>query len=382
MTARARKPGGAPPAPPATPPTATVLEHTAELAHPIQQALLTPTTPPTVARVTELYLEDLENRGCARSTLESYKSALRWFASALPPFPTPGQVQHALQQRINLPAQDRRRLSEATANNYKKYLAAAYDNARKSHYPMVLVRDPTSFRNWKVPRREPRAMANPEATFRHLLAYACKSDTERALLCVLGLLGLRISEARGLRWDKDLSKDWKKLTVQRQRVARRKGEAPLKTDASFASFDVPDTLKGFLRGAWKERQAALAGNNPWARRDALSPYMFNYGQERLQQLMERIREQAPEDFPRRSSTRGALAFHCFRDTLGATLAATEAPLMEAQGALRHGNPRTTGGYMQNWKGRPATNAALLGAQALLAGSLPTDSKKGGLHVVK
>jgi integrase len=381
MTARARKPGGAPPAPPATPPAATVLEHPAELAHPIQQNLLAPTKPPTVARVVELYLEDLRNRGCARGTLESYGAALRWFAEVLPPFPTPGQVQHALQQRINLPADNRRRLGEATANNYKKYLAAAYDNAR-NHWATVLVRDPTNFRNWKVPRREPRAMANPQATFRHLLAHACKSDTERALLCVLGLLGLRISEARGLRWDKDLSKDWRKLTVQRQRIARRKGEVALKTEASFASFDVPEALKGFLRGAWKERQAALAGNSPWARRDALSPYMFNYGQDRLQQLMERIREQAPEDFPRKSSTRGALAFHCFRDTLGATLAAMDTDLMDGQKAMRHANPKTTGGYFMNMKGRPTSNAALLGAQALLAGALPTADKKGGLHVVK
>ena len=382
MTARARKPGGAPPAPPATSPTATVLEHTAELAHPIQQGLLNPTTPPTVSNVVETYLERyLKEQNRALSTYESYSSALRWFAEVLPPFPTPGQVQAALQARINLPLENKRRLLPQTANQYKKYLSAAYKYAR-NWWPMVTVRDPTSFPNWKVEPRQPRAMANPAATFQHLLTYACKNDTERALLCVLGLLGLRPSEACGLRWDTDLSQDWKKLTVRRQRVPRRKGEGGLKTRASHAHFDVPDTLKGFLRGAWKERQAALASKDPWARRDALTPYMFPYGQDRRQQLMERIRAEAPEDFPRKSAERGALALHGFRDTLGALLAASDTPLREGQQALRHASQKTTALYYANLRGEAATNTALLGAQALLAGALKTADKKGGLHLVE
>ncbi|KFE60098.1 tyrosine-type recombinase/integrase [Hyalangium minutum] len=359
---------------------ASVHELQAEVVHPIQHGLFRPLAPPTVRNVVNLYLEHcLKEQGRALSTYESYAPPLRWFTQVLPPFPTPGQVKDVLQWRLNLKEGDKRRLVPTTANQYKKYLSAAYKYAR-NWWPMVALRDPTTFPNWKVGRRKPRGMADPATTFRLLLAHACKNDTERAFLCVLGLLGLRVSEARGLRWDTDLSPDWRKLTVQRQRVARRKGEQELKTVASFAHFDVTAVLCGFLLGAWKERKEALAGNDPWGRRDALSPYMFNYGQARLQELMERIRDVAPEDFPRKTGKRGALAFHGFRDTLGAVLASTNSTLGEGQQALRHDSYITTSLYFQNHQGKPTANAALLKAQAVLVGGIQTERR--GLHLVK
>jgi integrase len=334
--------------------------------------------PPTVERVVALYLEEyLKLMGRAKGTYESYAGPLRWFATVLPPFPTPGHVKQALQKRL-----DAGELMPQTCNQYKKYLKAAFTYAR-NFWANVAVRDPTTFPNWKVPRRPPRALVNPGFTFPRLLAEACQNDTERALLCVLALLGGRISEARGLRWDGDLSPGFQKLTFQRQRVARRKEETDLKSEASHAHVDVPEVLRGYLRGAWQERLAVLArGGTSWQTRDARAPYLFNYGQERLAKLMARCRAVSPESFPEKTAERGALAFHAFRDTLGALLAAQDTPLRDGQEALRHASPMTTSGYFQNHRGRPMGNAALQGAQALLAGGLLAGAPRGGLHVVE
>lgn len=334
--------------------------------------------PPTVARVTELYLEDyLRLMGRSQNTYESYAGPLRWFAKVLPPFPTPGHVKMALQARINSG-----NLMPRTANQYKKYLKAAFNYAR-NFWANVAVRDPTTFPNWKLPRREPRALVNPGLTFPRLLNEACQTDMERALLCVLALLGGRISEARGLRWDKDLSPGFKRLTFNRQRVSRRKEERDLKSASSHASFDVPEVLQVYLVSTWKERLRVLAqGGTSQQTKDARSPYLFPYAYTRPRQLMDRCRQVSPESFPRKGNGKGALAFHAFRDTLGAILASRDTKLREGMDAMRHGSEKSHCIYLNNWRGNEGTNPALQGAQAVLMAGAASQAPGGGLHLVE
>ncbi|MFI7444927.1 hypothetical protein [Nonomuraea indica] len=79
------------------------------------------------------------------------------------------------------------------------------------------------------------------------------------------VLGLRLGEALGLRWDDDVDLDQAEMTIgwQLQRVAGKLLHRRTKTDASDATLPFPEIVTAALRAHQRARDAAheAAGEN-------------------------------------------------------------------------------------------------------------------------
>lgn len=287
--------------------------------------------------------EHLEGAHREVSTVATQRSAFNQIRKALDarellePL-TPGSYWAWLRGRV-----ERGEISETTANQYIKYLGMVFRYAR-NFWPFVDVRDVTvDMPRFKAPRREPRALAGEPSDTLARIVGAMPDALARAFVLAQAEGGLRLAEALGVHWE-DIDLGAMELHVQRKHSAnpRRGMRDTLKADAHHRTLPITQRLAGELA---EVMEAARLRGEPLAGR------VWTYSARGLAELMGICRAVSPESFPRKvPGRRGGLAWHAFRDTLGAQLAATGYSPRDGQKILGHGSVATTEGYFKNWRG--------------------------------
>lgn len=247
-----------------------------------------------------------------RSTVNGYKSTFR---QALAHFGE-GAVPAVGEARAWL---DRRRVAgeigNLTANSHRDRLHAVYSLFREQQRGVTL--NPWTFRRFKEDTRHIRgAFANLAELWPRLLA-AMPDDRARAFLSLNMRLGWRLGEVLALEWPHLMRAvgGGHVLRKQQQRASWQNIPQGLKHDGLVGTYALhPETVQ-YLRAARRAQEegrvqlgcarGVLVGQQPCGD-GVVRSYLFPYREEHTVELIRRMREVAPEEFPRKQ------AFHRLR----------------------------------------------------------------------
>jgi integrase len=219
----------------------------------------------------------------------------------------PGDVRDWLCERI-----ERNEILPGTANLTMAHVHHMYEVARKERWPLLLNAG-TGTRFAKVPEK-PKALKEPQETWPRLLA-AMPDDVFRAFLCVMRNLGLRLAEACGLE-PKHIhlnAPSGPELRLEQQRHGKDT-KPNLKMNGRPRSLPLDEETARYLKASLKERLKDGPGQSK------ARCFLFPWGEDTLQHVVNLMRQVSPEDFPKRvSGVQAGAAFHVLRHTCAADL---------------------------------------------------------------
>jgi hypothetical protein len=299
-------------------------------------------------------LEWLDRKGIERPNTADWKQYLDWRQS------------EACNKEGGLLNGKAGKVTALTADGHRAVLSKVYSTCRDAPARGWLpfgnpLSSPVMGARFQRDPNVPRSMAEPYITY-PLLQAAMPDITAKAFLSLLRWHGLRVQEALavpipGSAVDKQMIRNRPRmldvaagtLTIAYQRSRDGVAFAKLKTEFSAATIRLqPEPLELMREALEWQRKQALKPSKQWLQRqgEATANYVFPYYKNHLDGLMERIREVAPQDFPRRVlGVDGGDAWHVFRHTMATEYVRDGVPKRLIHEQLRHRDMKTTDAYL-------------------------------------